>query len=100
MRFNGSASMVHAGRRPSPWGRWGWRLPSDRWWPALSGRGRGGIGEDVASLHPALTRRTRRTDAAVLLAAVVAVVTSAAGCGLRGLAHDQLYGSPDAGRMP
>lgn len=47
----------------------------------------------------ALTRMTRRADGAVLALALAAVLTGAAGCGLRGLAHDQLYGSPDAGGM-
>src|SRR5438477_5787513 len=93
--------MEPAGRRSSPWERWGWRLPSDRWWPGLSGRGSSGIGGDVACHCSALTRMTSRAaDAAALAVAFVAVVTGAAGCGLRGLAHDQLYGSPDAGRMP
>jgi hypothetical protein len=50
----------------------------------------------VASQRPASTRLTW-----TLLAAVaVASLTGTAGCDLRGLAHDQLYGSPDAGPMP
>lgn len=52
----------------------------------------------MASDRPALTRMTKAGVAAVV-AAVVTVVTGAAGCDLRGLAHDQLYGSPDAGGM-
>ena len=70
----------------------------------MSGGGSGGIEKGVASHLLPLARLTRsgrkRARASVGAVTALALVTGVAGCGLRGLAHDQLYGSADAGRLP